>query len=146
MRKIIHTTVNPSFTRQKWGLRGSNLYRHVVVMSTRRKSTGGHKSSFIRAKSHPLSPDAAPNRTVIQTDRRQTVQWYKQTEERKQSGKAESTVFIETYASLQIETWCSNIITKTCLYNFDPRKPHFYIVKLGFTGVNIIFSYFCSKT
>ena len=24
-------------------------------------------------------------------------------------------------------------------YNFDPLKPHFYIVKLGFTGVYIIF-------
>ena len=32
-----------------------------------------------------------------------------------------------------------NIITKTALYNFDPLKPHLYIVKLGFTGVNIIF-------
>ena len=32
-----------------------------------------------------------------------------------------------------------HIITKTCLYNFDSRKPHFYIVKLGFTGVYIIF-------
>ena len=30
-------------------------------------------------------------------------------------------------------------ITKTCLYDFDPLKPHFYIVKLGFTGVYIIF-------
>ena len=30
-------------------------------------------------------------------------------------------------------------ITKTCLYNFYPLKPHFYIVKLGFTGVYIIF-------
>ena len=30
-------------------------------------------------------------------------------------------------------------ITKTRLYNFDPFKPHFYIVKLGFTGVYIIF-------
>ena len=30
-------------------------------------------------------------------------------------------------------------ITKTCLYNFDPLKPHFYIVKLGFTGIYIIF-------
>ena len=30
-------------------------------------------------------------------------------------------------------------ITKTCLYNFDPFKPHFYIVKLGFTRVYIIF-------
>ena len=32
-----------------------------------------------------------------------------------------------------------NTITKTCLYNLDPLKPHFYIVKLGFTGVCIIF-------
>ena len=30
-------------------------------------------------------------------------------------------------------------ITKTCLYNFDPLKPHFYTIKLGFTGVYIIF-------
>ena len=30
-------------------------------------------------------------------------------------------------------------ITKTYLYNIDPLKPHFYIVKLGFTGVYIIF-------
>ena len=29
-------------------------------------------------------------------------------------------------------------ITKTCLYNVYPLKPHFYIVKLGFTGVYII--------
>ena len=35
-------------------------------------------------------------------------------------------------------------ITKTYLYNFDPLKPHFYIVKLGFAGV-CYFSYFCSK-
>ena len=33
-------------------------------------------------------------------------------------------------------------ITKTRLYNFDPLKPHFYIVKLGFTGVYIIFLIF----
>ena len=30
-------------------------------------------------------------------------------------------------------------ITKTSLYNVDPLKPHFYIVKLGFTWVYIIF-------
>ena len=30
------------------------------------------------------------------------------------------------------------IITKKYLYNFDPLKPHFYIVKLEFTGVYII--------
>ena len=36
--------------------------------------------------------------------------------------------------------WCVyGFITKTCLYIFDPLKPHFYIVKLGFTGVFIIF-------
>ena len=32
-----------------------------------------------------------------------------------------------------------HVIMKTHLYNFDPLKPHFYIVKLGFTGVYIIF-------
>ena len=30
-------------------------------------------------------------------------------------------------------------IMKTYLYNVDPLKPHFCIVKLGFTGVYIIF-------
>ena len=32
-----------------------------------------------------------------------------------------------------------NFITKTRLYNVDHLKPHFYIVKLGFRGVYIIF-------
>ena len=30
-------------------------------------------------------------------------------------------------------------ITQTRLYNFDPLKPLLYIVKMGFTGVYIIF-------
>ena len=30
-------------------------------------------------------------------------------------------------------------VMKTCLYIIDPLKPHLYIVKLGFTGVYIIF-------
>ena len=30
-------------------------------------------------------------------------------------------------------------IMKTYPYNFDPLKPHFYAVKLGLTGVYIIF-------
>ena len=38
-----------------------------------------------------------------------------------------------------------NNITKTYLYNFDPLKPHFYIVKLGFTGVYIIFLFSAQK-
>ena len=37
-------------------------------------------------------------------------------------------------------------ITKTCLYKFDPLKPHFYRVKLGFTGVYIIFLSLLKKT
>ena len=37
------------------------------------------------------------------------------------------------------------IITKTCLFNFDPLKPHFYIVKLRFTGVYIIFLIFAQN-
>ena len=32
-----------------------------------------------------------------------------------------------------------HIITKTCLYYFDPLKPNLYIVELGFTGVYITF-------
>ena len=33
----------------------------------------------------------------------------------------------------------ADVITKTRLFNFDPLKPHFNIVKLGFTGVYMIF-------
>ena len=40
----------------------------------------------------------------------------------------------------------NNIITKTCLYNFDPLKPHFYIVKLGFAGVCMIFLFLLKNT
>ena len=32
IRTIMYTSVIPSFTRKKWGLRGSKLYRHVFVM------------------------------------------------------------------------------------------------------------------
>ena len=47
------------------------------------------------------------------------------------------------FASPRWFLWVSTMfhdssITKTRLYNFDPLKPHFYIVKLGFTGVYII--------
>ena len=36
-------------------------------------------------------------------------------------------------------------IMLTCPCNVDPLTPHFYIVNLGFTRVQIIFL-FCSKT
>ena len=35
--------------------------------------------------------------------------------------------------------WKPRFTTKIYLYNVDPLKPHFYIVKLRFTGVYIIF-------
>ena len=47
------------------------------------------------------------------------------------------------YADAQVDLsllWMH--ITKTYLYNFDPHKPHFDIVKLGFMGVYIIFLIF----
>ena len=37
-------------------------------------------------------------------------------------------------------------ITKPCLYNYHPLKPHFYIVKLGFAGVYFIFFLFLFET
>ena len=42
---------------------------------------------------------------------------------------------------LKVQSRLSTIYTirKTYLYNFDPLKPHFYTVKLGFTRVYIIF-------
>ena len=38
-----------------------------------------------------------------------------------------------------LDVYCLLIITKIYLDNFDPLKPHFYLVNLGFTGVYIIF-------
>ena len=32
-----------------------------------------------------------------------------------------------------------NRITKPYLYNFDTLKPHFHVVKLGFTGYTLVF-------
>ena len=55
--------------------------------------------------------------------------------------QANSDLSDQTWMPMQIWAFavciCLNI-TKTCLYNFDPLIPHL-IVKLGFTGVYIIF-------
>ena len=37
------------------------------------------------------------------------------------------------------ETDDTELITRSYLYNFDPLKPNFYIVKLGFTRIYVIF-------
>ena len=51
--------------------------------------------------------------------------------------------FFEIYRKSLVRSYwptlASLAITKTRLYNFDPLKPHFHIVKLGCTGVYIIF-------
>ena len=47
----------------------------------------------------------------------------------------ENALFVDIYYNSQ---WLL-AITKTYLYNFDPFKTHFYIVKLEFTRVYIIF-------
>ena len=44
-----------------------------------------------------------------------------------------------------MQLWMNHYITKTRLYNFDPLKPHFYIVKLEFSGVYIIFLIYVQK-
>ena len=48
-------------------------------------------------------------------------------------------LYATTSPSLEDAKRTSERSTKTYLYNFDPLKLHFYIVKLGFTGVYIIF-------
>ena len=48
------------------------------------------------------------------------------------------------YASEAV--YCTWPITETCLYNFDPLKPHFNIVKLVVDRGVHYFSYFCTKT
>ena len=47
--------------------------------------------------------------------------------------------------SKRVKTAVFAYITKTCLYDIDPLKPHFYIVKLGFTGVYIIILFSAQK-
>ena len=46
--------------------------------------------------------------------------------------------FAGTDRNIDVSVDSGKCITKACLYNVDPLQPHFYIVKLGFTGVYII--------
>ena len=105
----MYTPVNPNFTVWKWGLRGSKLYRYVFVMDVCTATDQIEKCW-----------DCARNKTKL--------------------------ILENNFGCLHDNgTYCMNndemliLTTKTYLYNFDPLKPHFYIVKLGFTGVCIIF-------
>ena len=53
------------------------------------------------------------------------------TEKKDQESQVTGQGYVYTYSAM---TMLTNI-KKTRLYNFDPLKPHFYIVKLGFIGV-----------
>ena len=46
-----------------------------------------------------------------------------------------STSILSHFIRLDIE----KVITKTYLYNFDPLKPHFYIVNWGLQGYTLFF-------
>ena len=48
-------------------------------------------------------------------------------------------MFLAHFKAVTRKVLIGDRITKTYLCNFDPLKPHFYIVKLGFIGVFIIF-------
>ena len=57
-----------------------------------------------------------------------------------------------SFKSQRVQRWYSGHMQTAhhenmpiCLYNFDPNKPHFYILKLGFTGVYFIFLIFARK-
>ena len=55
------------------------------------------------------------------------------------------TIWSHILCYVELTTTCNTIfassgdIRETRLYSFDPLKPHFNTVKLGFTGVYIIF-------
>ena len=62
-----------------------------------------------------------------------------QHEERNLSLKTEISEDAMELPQYRSTAFARHYITKTYLYNFDPLKPHFYIVKLGFAGVQVIF-------
>ena len=55
------------------------------------------------------------------------------------------TIYTDSEKSAKLTVWCLDVAGspishhENMLYNIDPLKPHLYIVKLGFTGVYIIF-------
>ena len=54
-------------------------------------------------------------------------------------GSGESILTQNSFSKEILEKFDKFYTTKTYLYKFDPLKAHFYIVKLGFIGVYIIF-------
>ena len=55
------------------------------------------------------------------------------------SAQADLNLFLAHISDAPFSDVVAQIITKTYLYNFDPLKPHFYIVKLGLQGYTLLF-------
>ena len=92
--------------------------------------------------------------TVIKLEMRKDIWWksighsmdslrIKSSEKKKkEKRKKKNSYTLMTAHRVQYNPRCYNAlcsITKTDPYNFDPLKPHFYVVKLGLTEVYIIF-------
>ena len=193
----MYTPVNPSFTIWKWGLRGSKLYRHVLVMRAKLRTCtsicrrrararirllryndwskltlGGHVVRYTLQvicddlrRIYTLAREVTlPELICLRSEKGSILKGknllpmgannflLEKIPCQKGPGVQESKMEVTKVVSLVINVRTSNKGIKSmyhaqwsrCLYNFDPLKTHFYIVKLGFTGVNIIFSYFCS--
>ena len=52
---------------------------------------------------------------------------------------------VDPYADWTYTCICNLKLHLNKVWGFDPLKPHFYMVKLGFTGVHIIFLMFAQK-
>ena len=112
---------------------------HLTILPAGRASTSlQHPASILykpiagryRPVSYPDGPITARYRFI------KNAYW---------AGIAYQATYIDRWVYRRLEGWINgqvyrrtDNITKTRLYNFDPLKPHFYIVKLGFTEVYII--------
>ena len=94
----------------------------------------------LRAKSAPpiIRTDDTAAQLRVATNALQFVKRI-QGRQKSSSEKADGAAPTNCLSFEETGIFIASFITKTCLYNFDPLKPHFYIVKLGFTGVYIIF-------
>ena len=113
--EIRYSPVNPSFTIYKWGLRGSKLYKVCF------------RDDDVLCQCHRIIMCYYICTKKIKFKSKGDWKGSKNCKKIKQSINENFTEMLHF------------LITKTYLYNFDPLKPHFYIEKLGFTGVYIIF-------
>ena len=146
----MYTTVNPFLLYKKWGLRVSKLYRYFsfwhrasmklmcfflfyVHKRTAKFQLSTRMSRLIRTFSVRLQNNWSHNILTI-TKGPYRTSWMNRLICEFASCKYPCDL---PHCHLQFNTVGvrSSFITKTCLYNVDPLKPHLNIVKLGFTRV-----------